>query len=235
MEQQTGREGEGVRHQGQVIARTPYTVVAASCVVLGAGGIRVPERSPHLEDVPHIFVGARRRPRRRQSNGDLRVGETDAVRRTGEHRSATVSLAGPQNTRTEAVSHREGELQAGEPGGHGFRHDPQGHCAIHIAIQATRAQGRTETTRSEIDVEVRAARSLPLAHGSSSTDPGSRVISDGHLCNLSIRGRLSAARVTVLDRLRPRYASSGRRHRPVRYCCWWCDARCGNGSSIFPA
>ena len=41
-----------------------------------------------------------------------------------------------------------------------------------------------------------------------------------------------SASVTYAGRQPPLYASSIHRRRPARRCCWWCDARYGNGSSI---
>lgn len=182
MEQQVGREGEGIRDEDSVTIFKPLTV-AVGCVVLGACGMRVPEPTPHPEDVPHISWEIEIGP----------AGGNQTVVCQSENRTSCVVAASTNQQQSFATVHvyyhsarsdtrYDGTIQIGFFGGPAESHELKpsitvkansrpvsqavtdfvtttpGHYAIHIAVQATRAQGRTETIRDDIDVEVRQAR-----------------------------------------------------------------------------
>lgn len=181
MEQQAGREGKGVGDEDQVIASNLVALVGVG-IVLGGCGTRVPEPSPHPEDVPHI-------------SWEIEIGPTghQTVACQSESRMPCVVLASTDRQRSFATVHvyyhsartdtkYEGTIQVGFFVGPAETHELKpsitvkansrpvsqavtdfvtttpGHYTIHIAVQAARAPEHTETIRDDIDVEVRAVR-----------------------------------------------------------------------------
>lgn len=165
-----------------MIVRNLLTLVLGG-IVLGACGMRVPEPSPHPGDVPHISWEIEVGP----SGGSQTVicqseERTPCVVQASTDRQRSFATVHIYYHSARTDTKYEGTIQVGFFGGPAESHELKpsitvkansrpvsqavtdfvtttpGHYTIHIAVQAARAQGRTETIRNDIDVEVRAVR-----------------------------------------------------------------------------